>query len=108
MRKLVLVIITLNILTNTCCTSLPISTKLYSDTLQTEEIKKYHYSLLNMGVDLSSCKSISCRSGIKPIATKFKSLTITLKKIPLKKEKKLVLNIFFFQFYLHFFLVYYR
>ncbi len=37
------------------------------DTLQTEEIKKYHSSLIKMGVDLSSCKCVSCSNGIAPL-----------------------------------------
>jgi len=38
-----------------------------TDTLQTEEIKQYHYSLQKMGVDLNSCKCESCRNGIAPL-----------------------------------------
>ena len=38
------------------------------DTLQTEEIKKYHDHLIEMGIDLNSCKCESCRNGIAPLA----------------------------------------
>ena len=37
------------------------------DTLQTEEIKQYHSSLIKMGIDLNSCKCESCRNGIDPL-----------------------------------------
>ena len=37
------------------------------DTLQTEEIKQYHSSLIKMGIDLNSCKCESCRIGIAPL-----------------------------------------
>ena len=37
------------------------------DTLQTEEIKQYHSSLIKMGIDLNSCKCESCRNGIVPL-----------------------------------------
>ena len=37
------------------------------DTLQTEEIKQYHSSLIKMGIDLNSCKCESCRNGIAPL-----------------------------------------
>jgi hypothetical protein len=36
-------------------------------TLQTEEIKQYHSSLIKMGIDLNSCKCESCRNGIVPL-----------------------------------------
>lgn len=36
-------------------------------TLQKEEIKKYHSSLIKMGVDLSACKCVSCSNGIAPL-----------------------------------------
>ena len=41
-----------------------------------------------MGIDLRSCKCISCRSGMKPIATKFQPLTITSKQNTIAKKKK--------------------
>jgi len=37
------------------------------DTLQTEEIKQYHDHLIDMGIDLNSCKCESCRIGIAPL-----------------------------------------
>jgi len=40
------------------------------DTLQTEEIKQYHDHLIDMGIDLNSCKCESCRIGIAPLINK--------------------------------------
>ena len=37
------------------------------DTLQTEDIKQYHSSLIKMGFDLNSCKCEICRIGIAPL-----------------------------------------
>ena len=34
---------------------------------QLEEIKKYHSSLMKMGIDLNACKCESCRNGIAPL-----------------------------------------
>jgi len=44
------------------------------DTLQTEEIKQYHYSLQKMGIDLTSCKCVSCRHGLTPLVSKPKEV----------------------------------
>jgi len=72
MKKLLLLLITLTILTNVSYASFPISDTLevQQDIVQTEEIKKYHSSLIKMGVDLSSCKCESCREGIEPMTDK--------------------------------------
>tara|TARA_B100000767_G_C19350696_1_gene363661 strand:- start:23 stop:340 length:318 start_codon:yes stop_codon:yes gene_type:complete len=48
----------------------PDNLKVKQDTLQTEEIKQYHYSLQQMGIDLNSCKCMSCRSGLAPLTNK--------------------------------------
>ena len=37
------------------------------DTLQPEEIKKYHSSLMKIGLDLNVCKCESCRNSIDPL-----------------------------------------
>lgn len=70
MKKLLLLLITLTTLTNVSYASFPIvadTLETTIDTLQTEEIKQYHSSLIKMGVDLNSCKCISCRKGIPPL-----------------------------------------
>jgi len=41
-------------------------------TLQTEEIKQYHSSLIKMGIDLYSCKCESFRNGIVPLVSNSK------------------------------------
>ena len=65
-KKLILILITLTKFTNVSYASFPIADTLEvkQDTVQTEEIKQYHQSLLKMGIDLSSCKCVSCRNGI--------------------------------------------
>ena len=55
--------------------------KVQQDTLQTEEIRQYHYSLQQMGVDLKSCKCESCRNGIAPLVSKSKPLPIKTKNV---------------------------
>ena len=57
------------VLFNISYASFPVqsSYKIYTDTLQTEEIKKYHDHLIKMGIDLNSCKCESCRSDITPL-----------------------------------------
>ena len=55
-------------------------------TLQTEEIKQYHSSLIKMGVDLNSCKCESCRHGIAPLTNNVET------NLNLKKNK---MNIWF-------------
>jgi len=69
MRQIVLLFIALTIITSVSHASFPVSDTLQvkQETLQTEEIKAYHQSLLQMGIDLSSCKCESCREGIAPL-----------------------------------------
>jgi hypothetical protein len=69
MKKLILLLITLTTFTNVSYASFPVSDtlKVKQDTVQTEEIKKYHDHLIQMGVDLNSCKCESCRNGIAPL-----------------------------------------
>jgi len=74
MKKLILILITLTTFTNVSYASFPVADTLEfkQDTVQTEEIKQYHQSLLKMGIDLSACKCESCRKGIQPLARDFK------------------------------------
>jgi hypothetical protein len=69
MKKLILLFIALTTFTNVSYASFPITDALEikQDTLQTEEIKQYHSSLIQMGIDLNSCKCVSCRNGIAPL-----------------------------------------
>ena len=61
MKKLILLIITLTALISSCWASFPFYIGISSDTLQIEEIKKYHSSLIKMGIDLKDCRCESCR-----------------------------------------------
>ena len=73
MKKLILLLIILTTLTNVSYASFPIiadTLETTIDTLQTEEIKKYHDHLIEMGIDLNSCKCESCRNGIAPLTNK--------------------------------------
>jgi hypothetical protein len=70
MKKLIFLLITLIALINVSYASFPIiadTIETTIDTLQTEEIKKYHDHLIDMGIDLNSCKCESCRIGIAPL-----------------------------------------
>ena len=69
MKKLILLLITLTTFTNVSYASFPITDTLEvkQDTLQTKEIKKYHDHLIDMGIDLNSCKCESCRLSIAPL-----------------------------------------
>ena len=69
MKKLILLFIALTTFTNVSYASFPITDTLEvkQDTLQTEEIKKYHDHLIKMGFDLNTCKCESCRNGIAPL-----------------------------------------
>jgi len=69
MKKILLLLITLTAFNNVSYASFPVSDtlKVKQDTLQTEEIKQYHYKLQQMGIDLNSCKCESCRNGIDPL-----------------------------------------
>ena len=79
----------LTTLTNVSYASFPIITdtlETTTDTLQTEEIKQYHYSLQQMSVDLKSCRCESCRHGVTPLVSKPKTLS-NKKEIEIKKER---------------------
>tara|TARA_X000000368_G_C22981522_1_gene690129 strand:+ start:399 stop:755 length:357 start_codon:yes stop_codon:yes gene_type:complete len=69
MRKLLSLLITLTTFTNVSFASFPITDtlKIKQDTLQAEEIKLYHDHLIDMGIDLNSCKCESCRNDITPL-----------------------------------------
>ena len=71
-KKLILLLITLTTFINVSYASFPVSDtlKVKQDTLQTEEIKKYHDHLIKMGINLNSCKCDSCRNGIAPLTNK--------------------------------------
>ncbi|MBT3621465.1 MAG: hypothetical protein HN535_01755, partial [Flavobacteriales bacterium] len=72
MKKLILLLITLLTFTNVSYASFPITDTLEvkQDTVQTEEIKQYHDHLIQVGIDLNSCKCVSCRNGIVPLTNK--------------------------------------
>lgn len=69
MKKLFLILITLLSFTNLSYGSFPVTCTIdsKSDTLQTEEIIKYHANLQKMGFDLELCKCISCRDRKKAL-----------------------------------------
>ena len=69
MKKLILLLIALTTFTNVSYASFPITDTLeiIQDTVQTEDIKRYHSSLIKMGFDLNTCKCESCRIGIAPL-----------------------------------------
>jgi len=69
MKKILFLLIALTTFSNVSYASFPITDTLEikQDTLQTEEIKQYHYSLQKMGINLNSCKCVSCRNGIAPL-----------------------------------------
>ena len=83
MKKLILLLIALTTFIYVSYASFPISDTLevQQDIMQTEEIKQYHYSLQKMGVDLNSCKCVSCRGGIAPLISKPKPLPIKTKNV---------------------------
>ena len=58
MKKLLFIFFTLIIFANISYASFPVADtlKVKQDTLQTEEIKQYHSSLIKMGVDLNDCR----------------------------------------------------
>jgi len=83
MRNLLFIFFTLITFANVSYASFPVADTLETkvDSLQTEEIKQYHYSLQQMGVDLKSCKCESCRNGIAPLLSKPKPLPIKTKNV---------------------------
>ena len=74
MKIIILLLITLSTFTIESYASFPITDvlEIKQDTLQTEEIKQYHSSLIKMGIDLNSCKCESCRNGIVPLVSNSK------------------------------------
>ena len=62
-------LIMLTTFTNVSYASFPINDTLeiIQDTVQTEDIKRYHSSLIKMGFDLNTCKCENCRIGIAPL-----------------------------------------
>ena len=85
MKKLLFIFFTLIIFANVSYASFPVSDvlKLNQDTLQTEDIKQYHSSLIKMGVDLNDCRCESCRAGI-PISVELIKQNV---KIPIDYHK---------------------
>jgi len=97
-KKLLFLLLTLTIFSNVSYASFPITDNLEikQDTLQTEEIKQYHYSLQQMGVDLNSCKCVSCRAGIAPLVSKPKPLPIKTKNVKEVEKREPNGNLFVF------------
>jgi hypothetical protein len=81
-KKLLFLLIILSPFTNLSYASFPIADTLEvkEDTLQTEEIKQYHSSLIKMGIDLNSCKCESCRNGIRPLVRNSKGELVKVDK----------------------------
>ena len=69
MQRIILLLITLTTFSYVSFASFPTADtlKVSQNTLQTEEIKQYHDHLIDMGIDLNSCKCESCRIGITPL-----------------------------------------
>ena len=82
MKKLILILITLTTFTNVSYASFPVADTLEfkQDTVQTEEIKQYHQSLLKMGIDLNTCKCESCRKGRSPLVRNSKGKFVKVDK----------------------------
>ena len=87
MKERLLILVTITFV-NLCYASFPIYDNLSTDTLQTDEIKEYHYTLQKMGFDLSSCKCISCRNGVDPIVIKPKPIPVKLEDASKEEEKR--------------------
>ena len=83
MKKLFLLLIMLTTFSNVSYASFPIADTLEvkKDTIQTEEIKQYHSSLIKMGIDLNSCKCESCRNGIAPLTNNIETNSNVQKNI---------------------------
>ena len=88
MKKILLLLITLTTFTNVSYASFPVSDtlKVKQDTVQTETVEQYHYSLQQMGIDLKSCRCESCRHGVTPLVSKSNILS-KKKEIEIQKEK---------------------
>ena len=98
MNGMILLLITLITFTNVSYASFPVADTLETkvDSLQTEEIKQYHYSLQQMGVDLKSCKCKSCRNGIAPLISKPKPLPIKTKTVKAAEKREPNGNLYVF------------
>ena len=77
MKRIILLLITITTFRHVSFASFPVADtlKVNQDTLQTEEIKQYHYNLQKLGIDLNSCKCKSCRHGVTPLVSKPKILS---------------------------------
>jgi len=83
MKKLILLLITLSAFIITSYASFPIIVDTLAttiDTLQTDEIKQYHDHLIDMGIDLNSCKCESCRNGMRPLVRNSKGELVKIDK----------------------------
>jgi len=82
MKKLILLLIALTTFMNVSYASFPIADtlKVKHDTVQKEEIKQYHQSLLKMGIDLNTCKCESCRKGRSPLVRNSKGKFVKVDK----------------------------
>jgi len=96
MKRLLSIFLTLITFINVSYASFPDALRAQQDTLQTEEIKQYHYSLQQMGVDLRSCKCESCRNGIAPLVSKPKPLPIKTKNIKEVEKRESNGNLYVF------------
>jgi len=69
-NRVLFLLIMLTTFINVGYASFPVSDTLIvkQDTLQIEEIKKYHDHLIKMGINLNSCKCVSCRDRIAPLS----------------------------------------
>jgi hypothetical protein len=76
MKNLLFIFFTLITFANVSYASFPVADtlKVKQDTLQTEEIKQYHSSLIKMGIDLNTCRCESCRNGIAPLTNNGKEV----------------------------------
>ena len=85
MKKLFFLLLILLTIIDVIYASFPVSDalKVNQDTLQTEEIKQYHTSLIKMGIDLNDCRCESCRAGI-PISVELINQNV---KIPIDYHK---------------------
>ena len=88
MKKLFFIFFTFITFTNSSYASFPVSDtlKVEHDTLQSEVIKQYHYSLQLMSIDLKSCKCESCRNGVTPLLSK-SNILYKKKEIEIQKDK---------------------
>ena len=88
MKKIFLIFIIISSSIIAKCTNIIIESK---DTLQTDKMITHHSKLVDLGIDINSCKCKSCRSGNTP---KFKSSSTSTykKKTPRLKRKNLVIG----------------